>query len=169
MKRSIMVLIIAMFISGISSAQYTRSIGARMGKFATGIDMKHFFNANSNVGMEMFLGYTREAKGGYQGRTLIIQQLPIFDSKLQIPVDIIWGAGVNVGYFKENYYAIRDGNAVYYNPKTLAAGVCGMLGLEFDTRRFPITFGIEAIPFYNLYHPGPEWIDVGVSLKVKIQ
>lgn len=166
MKKTILIACFIAFAT-MASAQYHHSIGFRLGKFASGLDMKHFFNANSNTGIEMFLGYTREAKGGYQSRVMMIQQLPYFDSKLQIPVDIVYGAGVNVGYFRENYFRRKGGEAVYYNPKTWNGGVCAMFGLEYDTRKFPITLGIEAIPYFNFYHPGPEWIDVACSLKMK--
>lgn len=162
-------ILIALSLVQISSvqAQYTTGAGLRVGKFASGIDIKHFFDANSNTGLEVMAGITREAKGGYIAKGYFVKQLPIFNSMLQIPIDMVFGIGGHASYYKYDYYSIKEGNPVYYKDKTIAAGVDVMFGLEYDTRKVPFTIGIDANPFYSLLKPGPEWIDFGVNVRAK--
>ncbi|REK00647.1 MAG: hypothetical protein DWQ39_10845 [Bacteroidetes bacterium] len=159
--------ILFLIISASSNAQYTTAVGVRVGKFASGLNVKHFFDTNANTGVELQLGVTREAKGGYMSKGYFLRQIPIFDSKLQIPVDFIYGIGAHAGYFKENYYRIREGQADYYEPNTISAGIDAVFGLEYDTRRFPISVGIDVNPFYSFLNPGPEFIDFGVNIRMK--
>lgn len=150
-------------------SEYTYGLGARIGKFATGPNLKWFFDTNGNTGLDFYAGYTREAKSGYFGRVFLMRQLPIMDSRLHIPIDFIYGAGPHVGYFKENYYYIEEGQALYYKSKTFVAGLSLLLGLEWDTERLPITIGIDVIPYYNLLHRGPEWLDMSLSIRYKFR
>lgn len=150
-----------------ASAEYTTSVGARAGKFAHGLVVKHFINANANTGFEVLGAWTKEGNDGYTIRAFMLKQLPIFDSKLQIPVDFIIGFGIHTARFEENYYDVVDGGADYYDKKTFAAGVGATLQLEYDSERVPFTIGIDANPFYNVVNPGPEWLDLGVSVRWK--
>ncbi|MFM2207480.1 MAG: hypothetical protein RL213_1455 [Bacteroidota bacterium] len=149
-------------------AEYTTSIGARVGKFAHGLVVKHFFNTNANFGLEGLAAWTKEGRNGYTGRIYAVKQLPIINAKLHIPIDFIIGGGAHAGFFKRQYYDIVDGGASYYNEKTMTAGLGATFQLEFDSERFPVTLGIQADPFYNFLNPGPEWIDFGLTLRVKL-
>ena len=151
----------------IVQAQYTTGAGIRVGKFATGVDVKHFLDANGNTGFEIMAGITREAKGGYIAKGYFVKQLPILNSLLRIPIDIVFGIGGHASYFKYDYYSIKEGQPVYYKDQTIAAGLDAMFGLEYDTRKVPFTIGIDANPFYSLLKPGPEWIDFGVNVRMK--
>ena len=155
--------------SNVTIAEYTYGLGFRLGKFASGPDFKWFFHRDGNLGLNCYAGYTKEAKSGYFGRGFLIRQLPILDSKLQIPLDIIVGAGPHVGYFNEDYYYVENGDPVFYSNKTWAAGLGVLFGLEYDTEKLPITIGIDAIPYYNLLHKGPEWIDFSLSVRYKFR
>ena len=163
----LVLIVICISFTGTSRAEYNIGIGARMGKFAVGPELKWFFSRNQNVGLDVYAGYTREAKSGYFGRAFIIQQLPIMDSRLQIPLDIIIGGGGHVGYFNQDYYRIQEGTPVYYNKGTPVAGISTMVGLEWDSERYPFTIGVEVIPYFNLWNPGPEWLDVALSVRYK--
>jgi len=156
-----------LFQYSVVHAQYTTAAGLRVGKFATGINVKHFFDASSNTGFEIQAGFTREAKGGYIAKGYFVKQLPIFNSMLQIPVDIVFGIGGHASYFKYDYYSIKEGQPVFYKDQTIAAGMDVMVGLEYDTRKIPFTIGIDANPFYSLLKPGPEWIDFGINARIK--
>lgn len=150
-------------------SEYDTAIGIRAGKFATGPNFKWFFDTSGNTGLDIYGGYTREAKTGYFGRAFVMRQLPILDSRMRIPLDVIFGAGPHLGYFGRNYYRIEDGEAVFYNKKTLTAGISLLFGLEWDTERLPITVGVDLIPYYNLYNRGPEWLDVAISVRYKFR
>ena len=106
-----------------TSAEYTTSIGIRTGKFAHGLVIKHFFNANANFGFEGLAAWTKEGRDGYTVRGYAVKQLPIINAKLHIPIDFIIGGGAHAGYFHRQYYDIVDGGADYYNEKTVAAGL----------------------------------------------
>ena len=173
MNKHSTLIIVAIFLACLigalaASAQYTASLGVRAGKFATGFTGKYFFDTNGNTGVEAWAAYTKEANDGYTARAFFIKQQSIFNSRLQIPVDFIAGAGIPAGYFKDRYYDVVEGDAKYYNQSTFAGGVGATIQLEYNSRRFPMTLGIDAHPFYNIISPGPEWIDFGVNLRYKI-
>src|SRR5690349_2855027 len=87
-------------------AQYITSFGVRAGKFASGFDVKHFFDANGRTGAELFAGYTGEAAGGYTSRAFVLKQMTFNKAKhvLRIPIKGIIGAGVHGSYFRDQYY-----------------------------------------------------------------
>jgi len=173
-------LLFALWISEANNckAQYTTGIGMRAGKFASGIDIKHFLNTSSQLGLEFYGGYTLEAHGGYFGKIFVIKQTAIQksnipfpltvifkQSRLQIPLKFVYGAGIHAGYFKDRFYTIRDGEIFVYGDQIMSAGVDATCGLEYNTRKFPITIGIDATPFYSFINPGPEWLDLGVNVR----
>ena len=168
-KQNIFIVITVLFL-GINSskADYRTSIGARFGKVMSDIEIKHFYNNNRYMGMEFKVGVTQEAYGGYKAKAFYIFQHPIFDSRLQIPVDFIYGAGLHAGYFKEKYYRIVDGSPSYYQPKTMTAGADAKFELEYSTRKFPVTVSVDCNVFYSFYNPGPEWLDFGLTLRYKL-
>ena len=55
------------------------------------------------------------------GKGFFVKQVPIFNSKLQIPVDIVFGVGGHFGLFKENFTRIRNGEPEYYDHNALNA------------------------------------------------
>src|SRR6187397_553008 len=90
-------------LSGLSKADYRTAVGIRLGKFMSDINIKHFYNGNRFVGMEFHTGITQEAFGGYKAKAFYIAQFPLRNSMLQIPVDLVIGAGAHAGYFKDRY------------------------------------------------------------------
>lgn len=175
----IMLAIAALVFSiGYCQAQYATSLGLRAGKFASGIDVKHFLDPECKIGLELLTGYTLEANGGYFAKLLCIKQVSIRksnlpfpltiifkQSRLQIPLKFIYGAGIHAGYFEDRYYTIKHGEIFVYGDKIMSAGIDATCGFEYNTRKFPVTIGIDATPFYSFYNPGPEWLDLGVSVR----
>ena len=159
---------IFILMTGTSKADYRTAVGVRIGKFMSDINVKHFYNANRFIGMEFHTGITQEAFGGYKAKAFVIGQFPLRNSMLQIPVDLIVGAGAHAGYFKHKYYKIVDGDPVYYSDNTFSAGPDAKIELEYSTRKFPITVSADCNIFYSVYNPGPEWIDFGVTLRLKL-
>lgn len=147
------------------NAQYEKSFGVRVGKFASGADFKKFFDTNGNTGIEVFAGFTQEANCGYLGKVFFIKQLPIENPRLQLPIKIIFGVGSHVGFFKDPYYTIKDGKISYYPVNTLSMGIDGNIGFEYNTRKLPFTVGVDAMPYYSFLNPGPTWIDLGVNVR----
>ena len=166
------------FSAGVCNAQYETGVGLRAGKVSSGIDVKHFLNPEFTIGLELLTGYTLEANGGYFAKLLCIKQIPIRksnlpfpltkifrQSRLQIPLKFIYGAGIHAGYFENRYYTIRHNEIFVYGDQIMSAGIDATCGFEYNTRKLPFTIGIDATPFYSFYNPGPEWLDLGVNVR----
>src|SRR6266478_2413694 len=98
-----------LMISATTNAQYYTGVGVRLGKFASGVSVKYFFDANNAQGIEIIAASTKTAKGGYTLTGLYECQTPIRLPILMIPLDIVFGGGIHGGYFAKGYYHIRDG------------------------------------------------------------
>ncbi len=146
-------------------AQYATGIGVRTGKFASGLDVRHFFDAYCTAAYEIFVGYTDEAKGGYIAKLFFIKQKPIHQSRLKVPTKLFFGAGAHCGFFKDPYYKIRNGEAVYYPENSFSIGVDGTCGLEYNSRKLPFTVAADATPYYSIINPGQAWIDFGLTVR----
>lgn len=151
-----------------AKAEYITAAGGRVGKFATGVSIKHFFDTRANTGFEAWGTITREANTGYMVKGFFVKQKTIFNSKLQIPVDMVFGVGAHGGFFKDNYYRIVAGEPVYYKHNTASAGIDAQFALEYNSRRFPLTIAIDVNPYYSLLNPGPEWLDMGLTVRIKL-
>ncbi|MBK5286256.1 MAG: hypothetical protein JJE25_12725 [Bacteroidia bacterium] len=154
-----------LMISATSNAQYYTGVGLRLGKFASGVSFKYFFDANNAKGIEIIAAKTKTAKGGYLLTGLYECQTPIKIPILQIPLDLVFGGGVHGGYFAEGYYRLRDGEMMAYGPKVFTAGIDAILGLEYKIPIAPLTIGVDCQPFYDLLNPGPEFIDFSVAIR----
>jgi len=174
MKNRVIIIVSAIVLNIASikqaRAQYQTSFGIHAGKFASGVDLKHFFDTRGTTGFELLAAYTDEAYGGYLGRAFFVRQISMrMRSQLQIPLKFIVGLGAHSGFYKDRYYAIKDGKVIMYGDNTFSVGMDAMIGLEFNTRKVPFTLGIDATPFYTFINPGPEWIDFGVNLRYIIR
>jgi len=146
-------------------AQYYTGIGARLGKFSSGVSAKHFFDATNAKSFELFLGKTKIARGGYIGKLFYENQTPFTTPLLQIPLDLIFGGGTHLAYFPKDYYHLADGELVPYRDKTLSAGIDAMLGVEYKVPIAPFTLGAEVNPFLDLLNPGPEYLDFFITIR----
>ena len=59
---------------------------------------------------------------------------------------------------KDRYYDVVEGDAKYYNQAPLPAAWARRYNSRYNSRRFPMTLGIDAHPFYKHHQSGPEWI-----------
>ena len=164
-SRLLMSAAMALFLSVAAQAQYYTGAGLRLGKFASGVSVKYFFDANNASAIELIAAKTKTAKGGYVLTGLYESQTPIRTPILQIPLDIVFGGGVHGGYFAEGYYRLRDGEKMDYGPKVYTAGIDAILGVEYKVPIAPFTVGLDCQPFYDLLNPGPEYIDFSVVIR----
>jgi hypothetical protein len=149
----------ALMVTTAASAQYYTGIGIHIGRFASGVSIKYFFDANNANGIEVIAARTREANGGYTATALYEHQKPINMPLLQIPLDFVFGGGAHVGYFPEGYYVIRDGKGYMYKEEVYSVAIDAIAGLEYKVPVAPLTIGVNCIPFYTIINPGPEFID----------
>src|SRR5204862_4346640 len=108
--------------------QYYTGVGVRLGKFASGVSVKYFFDANNSSAIELIAAKTKTAKGGYVATALYECQTPINMPILQIPLDIVFGGGVHAGRFNDGYYRFRDGEVYMYKGPVFTAGIDAILG-----------------------------------------
>ena len=161
----VFLLIVNLYSIAPCKAQYATGFGLRVGKFATGFDMKHFFDQYQTTGIEFFAGFTQEANSGYLAKLFFVKQKPLRDSRLQVPTKAIFGVGAHAGYFKDPYFTIKEGQAVYYPENSFSFGIDGTFGLEYNSRKLPFTVGVDATPYYTFFNPGPAWIDFGLTVR----
>ncbi|HLG34582.1 MAG TPA: hypothetical protein VI757_06835 [Bacteroidia bacterium] len=167
MKRLLLITVMFIFFSAQLRAQYHAAVGLRGGKFTSGITAKYFFFPDNASGIELMLGRTKIAKGGWLGAAFYEHQFPLRIPILQLPVDFIGGVGVHAGYYPKRYYKIVEGSAVYYNDKCVSFGMDAIIGLEYlvPIVWLPFAVGIEAQPFVEFVNQGPEHLDFAITLK----
>ena len=152
---------------------YTNGFGIRLGKFNSGISFKHFL-VEEVSGLQLEGHITHMADGGFTGKAFYFRQIPFKVPIVQLPLDLIYGGGVHLGYFpKEDYgyYRIEHGDAVYYGENVFSGGIDGTIQVEYQVSRkiAPVTITIDCVPFFEFYNEGPEHIDFGVSLRYIIR
>src|SRR5260221_14302323 len=103
-----------LFLFSIQSvAQYTAAVGARAGKFGSGLTMKYFFFADNASGFELMILRSKIANSGWAIVPFYEHQLPFRIPLIQLPLDFIAGIGMHVAYYPSKYYKIVNGNADY--------------------------------------------------------
>lgn len=155
-------------ISKAGIAQYHGGIGLRLGKFGSGITMKYFANPSNASGFELMILKTKIGrKGGWWIAPHYVYQMPFNVPLIQLPLDFVAGAGIHIGYYPEEYYKIIDGFPKYYPDNTVAVGADLLIALEYQVpiKSLPFVVGVEAQPFIEFIHKGPEFLDFGITLK----
>ena len=167
MKRILLITAILIFFSAQLRAQYHAAIGLPGGKFTSGVTAKYFFYPDNASGIEIMIGRTKIAKGGWLGVVYYEHQFPLHIPILHLPLDFIGGVGVHAGYYPKRYYHIVEGKAVYYSDKCVSIGIDALIGLEYivPLNWLPVAVGIEGQPFVEFVNQGPEHLDFAVTLK----
>lgn len=168
MKKLTVVLIISILSVSASAQKYNLGIGGRVGKFHSGLSLKFFSNTDNATGFQIEAMYANIASGGLVAKGFFIKQLPFKVPIIQLPLDLVLGAGAHVGFFpyaSQGYYKIVDGEADFYKSAVLTLGVDATAQIEYKIPRVPITFTIDVTPFYEFVNKGPEIVDFGVSLR----
>ncbi|MGI8893333.1 MAG: hypothetical protein ACR2GN_07710 [Bacteroidia bacterium] len=164
MKRIIFTFCIVSIISVASAQDYTFAIGAKVGKFSSGISGKYFFQTTNSTAIEGNLTFKKNF--GTSMITLYLDKhFQLRNSQLQIPLDCILGVGVHAAYYKPGYYRIKDGGKDAYYNEGITLGIDAKLGLEHPFSFMPLTIGIEASPFLDLVNPGPEYLELAAVLR----
>jgi hypothetical protein len=164
-----------LYIGVYGQTDYKIGIGARFGKLNTGVTFKEIFRDDQSIGMELQLSYAKQSNtSGYTLKGFLLDQLGFKVPYIQLPLDFIFGAGLQVGYFPKDgdysYFKKVNGQAEFYGKNVVTGGVAANIGLEYDLRRAaPFTIGIDAIPFYDFLTPGIENFDFAVNIRYVIR
>jgi len=174
MKKILLIIVLVSCTMMASARRYYTGIGLRVGRFDFGATFKHFYNTDQATGMQFDAFYGLFGSYGYTVKGYYIKQIPFKLPIIQLPLDLVLGGGVHIGYFpaaNDNGYHNRQGE--YYldkngEPKSVfVAGIDATIQLEYRVpiKKLPFTVGVDCNPFWQFYHPGPEWIDFGVAVR----
>jgi len=169
MKRLSLLFVLVLYAFAVNAQLYISGIGVRAGKFNTGITSKFFFYSDNATGVQFDGYYTNIASGGYTLKAFLVRQAPFKIPIVQLPLDFIFGAGLQAGYFpfdEQGYYKRSGDDADYYTKSVLSGGVNATIQIEYQVKKIaPVTIGIDAVPYFDFINPGPEYIDFGVSVR----
>lgn len=164
MNRLIFIVIALISISVANAQDYTYAIGLKAGKFSSGVTGKYFFQTTNSTAIEGNLTFKKNF--GTAMITLFLDKhYQLRNSQLQIPLDVILGAGVHAAYYKPGYYRIKNGGMEAYYDEGVTLGIDAKLGIEHPFSFMPFTIGIEACPFLDLVNPGPEYLELAVTFR----
>ena len=170
MKRGVVLLVLCLQYMIAYPQLYTSGIGLRAGKFNSGITFKHLFDVDNATGMQIDLYYTHIADNGYTLKGFYFRQQPFKVPIIQLPLDLIYGAGLHVGYFPlktTGYYKIVNEDPVFYGKDVFTMGVDATVQLEYKipVKKVPFIVSFDCTPFYEFVNRGPEFIDFGLSIR----
>ena len=173
MKSAICFLLLTTLVTGTTFGQlYFTGIGVKAGKFNSGLTFKRFFDADNSTAVQIDMCFTHIADDGGTLKFFYLRQMPFKVPIIQLPLDLVLGAGIHSGFFPVRssgggYYKIVDGNRVLYDKDVVTVGVDGTIQIEYKVplKNAPFTFTIDCTPFYEFVNRGPEWIDFGFSIR----
>jgi hypothetical protein len=99
MKKIFALLFLLFLFVQASALKYYTGIGIRAGKFNTGISFKHFSNPDNATGLQLDACYSNIISGGYIVKAYGIKQIPIKIPIIQLPLDVVLGAGTGSWIF----------------------------------------------------------------------
>ena len=174
MKKGILIVVLISLCSMASAKRYYTGIGLRAGRFDFGATFKHFYNTDNATGLQFDAFYGIFGSYGYTVKGYYIKQIPFKLPIIQLPLDLVLGAGLHVGYFpaaNDNGYHNKAGkyylNSEGFPKSVFVVGADATVQIEYriPIKRVPFTVGIDCNPFVEFYHPGPEWIDFGIAVR----
>lgn len=179
MKR--ILLAIALVGSTIVSQGQGVDVGVRISKFNSGAVLKatvgHNRDGNNPYGVELFAGYSYIANEGVVSNITMFKEWSVTKTS---EVYVVVQTGIQYGTFKD-YYKVTPNNAytqnntgiLYYSNQkgvwTSTINFIGYVGLDWIPNDYPISLTGTINPWYDLINPGPEWIDINITLKYRLQ
>tara|TARA_R110002050_G_scaffold89450_2_gene188306 strand:- start:468 stop:962 length:495 start_codon:yes stop_codon:yes gene_type:complete len=162
MKKSIILLTLMFFFSGIAMAQYDYAIGLRSGG-TSGITLKKNYGPSA---IEGIIGFWHD---GFSVTGLWEKNQMAFNEP---GLNWIYGVGGHVAVYGDDFDG-RGGPAWYDHPHDigdgdLGLGIDGIFGLEYKIPDVPIAFGIDFKPYLEIVTEGTVLfsIDPGIGIKV---
>lgn len=150
MNRFILTAVILLLTSSIFAQNFKQAVGIRAGLTA-GFEYRVY---TDELNSYKFLVGSRE-------RGLIVHALREFHRfelfEFTDQLNFVFGAGLHAGYERWDQQYVSY-NSVYYQTRTaFIAGLDGLAGLEYIFQEVPISLGIEAKPYFDLF--GKEMFD----------
>lgn len=151
MKRLFLVSVLIIFSSHSFSQDFKQAVGIRAG-YTGGVEYRIYTNDENSY---KFLLGSRE-RGVIAHAIKEFHRYGLFTFTDQL--NFVFGAGIHAGYerWDQLYYRF---NSSYFATKTaFIAGLDGLAGLEYMFLEIPLSVGIEAKPYFDLF--GREMFDL---------
>lgn len=164
MRKSVF-LFILFFCTSAYSQNFTREAGIR-GGLSSGFTFRQFLD--DNLSYEGLLSFRQNGIQITLLRQVHEQTLTEYSENLFLA----YGFGGHVGFNYSNYFKLFFLNEIIYSRPMLSPliGVDGYAALEYRLDSFPITFGIDCKPFFELstrqFFRLRLW-DLGLSVKYR--
>ena len=151
---------------GSASAQkYDHGVGVRVDKFQTALSYKYIFNTSRNAAVELTAGWQHNYTTGFPVVGLMLEkQRSVFNSQLQVGLDMVIGGGCYVGYYANGFNSPGMMNVGANNK--FNAGFQAVAGLEYEVTFIPITIGLELNPRYDFYNKGQELFNISIPIRL---
>lgn len=147
MRTVLCIIFTIVFFSTSQAQQYRQAVGIR-GGVSSGIEYRAYASE--------FISYKALISTRHRGIQLTalkeFHQYGLFDFSNELV--FIYGFGAHIGYEKWNAYDPEDElhTPYYYESKTgPIVGLDGLAAVEYTFVNVPITLGVEAKPFFNLF------------------
>lgn len=144
---SIITLLVLLFFNPVIAQDYTRAVGIR-GGISSGFEYRAF--------ADEYLSYRALLSTRHRGIQLTglkeFHQYGMFDFSPELV--FIYGFGAHIGYEQWRAYdPYRNDNYTYYweNRAGPIAGLDALAGVEYNFTDLPLTIGLEAKPYFNLF------------------
>lgn len=150
MNRFLLVAVLLLITMSVSAQDYKQAVGIRAGLTA-GFEYRVY---TDDLNSFRFLVGSRE-RGVIAHVIREFHRYDLFEFTDQL--NFVFGAGLHAGYERWDQQYVTY-NSVYFRTRTaFIAGLDGLAGLEYMFREVPISVGLEAKPYFDLF--GKEMFD----------
>ena len=145
MKKLILFTVFVILIGTAFSQEFRYAAGIRAG-YTSGVEFRIY---TDELNSYKFLLGSRQ-NGAVFHALKEFHQPGLFSFTDQL--NFVYGGGLHVGYDRWNQRYFRNNNTIYYATNTeFIAGIDGLAGLEYMFAEVPLSLGIEAKPFFDLF------------------
>lgn len=156
MRKLIVIAVLILSMGTVAKAQdYNVGVGVRGGAIASGVSVKGFIDGANAI--EGIMSFTN----GFNVYALYERHIPVITNGF----NFYYGAGFNLGSWKEKVWRDSYGNKYYENKFTF--GIDGIVGLEYKISSIPLAISVDYKPCLNFVgNTGFKAYDFGLSARV---
>ena len=147
MKQILLISLAIFFAQTAFTQEFRQAVGIR-GGYSSGFEYRAYSNE--------YISYKALLSARHRGLQLTglkeFHQYGLFDFSDELV--FVYGFGAHIGFEKWNAYDPNDPlyTPYYYKSKTgPIAGLDGLAAIEYTLNEVPLTFGVEAKPYFNLF------------------
>jgi hypothetical protein len=142
--KPILQLILLIITISVSGQEHTQAVGIR-GGLTSGVEYRYFFD--QKFAGKLLLGI--RDRGLFIHGLFEVHQPGLFPFSNQMY--FVYGAGIHAGYQRWDKNTMSGQIERTSTVTKIAAGIDGLIGLEYDLEILPIILGIEVKPFMDFW------------------